>query len=87
MITGVSRGLGEVIKGFGVEAGDRISRGKSVGFLLGIWRGKVIPLNNVMLCWTEGLLKLLGVWFGLGLQIEKHWSGDEQGDRPNLDLV
>lgn len=36
----------------------------------------MIPFNNVVVCWAEGLIKMRGIWFGLVLPIEKNWSDD-----------
>lgn len=54
--------------------GVEINMDKSVSLLLGIRRGKLMPPNNIVGHWTESLIKMLGVWFSLDLQIEKSWS-------------
>ena len=38
---------------------------------LGGWRGSV-PLQEPFL-WSDGPVRILGVWFGPGLQLEKKW--------------
>ncbi|MCP3653585.1 MAG: zinc-binding domain-containing protein [Herbaspirillum sp.] len=51
---------------------------KSVGLLLGEWRGEPTPAaaSGVGVWrWTEGPVKVLGVWFGPDLQVER--NGEE----------
>ena len=51
--------------------GAKINREKSVGLRLGSWKGCVLPGP---LIWKDGPCKILGVWFGPDLQLEKNWS-------------
>jgi len=51
--------------------GARINRDKSVGLRLGAWKGCALPGP---FSWTDGPCKILGVWFGPDLQLEKNWS-------------
>ena len=51
--------------------GARINREKSVGLRLGSWKGSSLPGP---FSWTDGPCKILGVWFGPDLQLEKNWS-------------
>ena len=51
--------------------GARINREKSVGLRLGSWKGCALPGP---FSWTDGSCKILGVWFGPDLQLEKNWS-------------
>ena len=52
--------------------GAKINRGKSKGLRLGAWRGSV-PLPGPF-SWTDGPIRILGVWYGPDLQLEKNWS-------------
>ena len=51
--------------------GAKINREKSVGLRLGSWKGCVLPGPFI---WKDGPCKILGVWFGPDLQLEKNWS-------------
>ena len=53
-------------------AGAKINFDKSKGLQLGSWRGGD-PLPGP-LCWSDGLVRIYGVWFGPGLQLERNWS-------------
>ena len=52
--------------------GAVFNRSKSVGLRLGAWTG-VNSLPGIF-SWTDGPVRILGVWFGPGLQLEKNWS-------------
>lgn len=43
----------------------------SVGLLLSEWDCVSLPGP---FGWTDGLVKILSIWFGLGLQLETNWS-------------
>ena len=51
--------------------GAKINREKSVGLRLGSWKGCALPGPFI---WKDGPCKILGVWFGPDLQLEKNWS-------------
>ena len=51
--------------------GAKINRDKSVGLRLGSWKGCALPGPFI---WKDGPCKILGVWFGPDLQLEKNWS-------------
>ena len=51
--------------------GAKINREKSVGLRLGSWKGCALPDPFI---WKDGPCKILGVWFGPDLQLEKNWS-------------
>ena len=51
--------------------GAKINCEKSVGFRLGSWKGCTLPDSFI---WKDGPCKILGVWFGPDLQLEKNWS-------------
>lgn len=52
--------------------GAIINQEKLVGLQLGICRGESMSFNNVKGFWTEKLVKLLGVWFGVDRQVENN---------------
>ena len=51
--------------------GAKVNREKSVGLQLGSWKGCAL---SVPFIWRDGPCKILGVWFGPNLQLEKNWS-------------
>ena len=51
--------------------GAKINREKSVGLRLGSLKGCALPDPFI---WKDGPCKILGVWFGPDLQLEKNWS-------------
>ena len=51
--------------------GAKINRGKSVSLRLGSWKGCALPGPFI---WKDCPCKILGVWFGPDLQLEKNWS-------------
>ena len=51
--------------------GAKINRDKSSGLRLGAWKGVALPGP---FSWTDGPVRILGVWFGPDLQLEKNWS-------------
>ena len=53
-------------------AGAKINFDESEGLQLGAWRGG-IPLPEP-LHWSDGPIRILGVRFGPGLQLEENWS-------------
>ena len=53
-------------------AGAKVNFDKSEGLRLGAWRG-----SNTLpgpFRWSDGPIRILGVWFGPGLQLERNWS-------------
>ena len=53
-------------------AGAKVNFDKSEGLRLGAWRG-----SNTLpgpFRWSDGPILILGVWFGLDLQLERNWS-------------
>ena len=52
-------------------AGAKINHEKSVGLLLGSWKGCALP---GLFIWKYGLRKMLDIWFRPDLQLEKNWS-------------
>ena len=57
---------------YGQKAGAKINFDKSEGLRLGAWKGGV-PLPGPF-CLSDGLICIFGVWFGLGLELERNWS-------------
>ena len=51
-------------------AGAKINRKKSVSLRLGSWKGCALPGPFI---WKNGPFKILGIWFGPDLQLEKNW--------------
>ena len=53
-------------------AGAKVNFDKSEGLRLGAWRG-----SNTLpgpFHWSDGPIRILGVWFGPDLQLERNWS-------------
>ena len=58
-------------------AGARVDFDKSEGLRLGAWRG-----SNTLpgpFRWSDGPVRILGVWFGPDLQLERNWSEVQTG--------
>ena len=53
-------------------AGAKINFDKSEGLRLGAWR-EAVPLPGPF-HWSNRPVRILGVWFGLDLQLERNWS-------------
>ena len=53
-------------------AGAKVNFDKSEGLRLGAWRGSNTLLGPFR--WSDGPVRILGVWFGPGLQLERNWS-------------
>ena len=51
--------------------GAKINCEKSVGLQLGSWKSCALPS---LFMWKESPRKILGVWFGPDLHLEKNWS-------------
>ena len=53
-------------------AGAKVNFDKSKGLWLGAWRGS----DNLPgpFCWSDGPIRILGVWFGPDLQLKRNWS-------------
>ena len=52
-------------------AGAKVNFDKSEGLRLGAWTGSV-PLPGPFR-WSDGPVRILGVWFGPGLQLKRNW--------------
>ena len=53
-------------------AGAKVNFDKSGGLRIGAWRG-----SNTLpgpFCWSDGPIRILGVWFGHDLLLERNWS-------------
>ena len=51
--------------------GTKIDRKKSIGLWLGWWKGCALSGPFI---WKDGPCKILSIWFGSNLQLEKNWS-------------
>ena len=61
----------EAVARYEKVAGAKVNFDKSEGLRLGAWRGSV-PLPGPFR-WSDGPVRILGVWFGPGLQLERNW--------------
>ena len=52
-------------------ADTKVNFDKTEGLDLVSWRGSV-PLTGLF-PWSDGPTRILGVWFGPGLQLERNW--------------
>lgn len=59
------------IKGYKTVTATKVNGDKSVGLRLGAW--KVVSLPGPFL-WTDGPVKIFGLWFGHDLLLEMNWS-------------
>ena len=50
----------------------KVNLDKSEGLRLGVWRGGVSLPG--LFRWCDSLVRILGVWFGSDLQLERNWS-------------
>jgi hypothetical protein len=66
--------IGTTLREYEAVTGAKINHEKSVGLQLGTWRGRSMPPDSVVGRWTDGPVKLLGVWFGPDLQVDKNWG-------------
>ena len=64
--------VAETVDHFNRVTGAQINREKSHGLLLGKWRGGGVPLPSSF-NWTDGPIKILGIWVGPDLQHDKNW--------------
>lgn len=60
----------DALKRYKVVAVTKINKNKTIDLQFSSWRAKSI-MFSVMGHWTEGLVKLLGVWLGSDLQAKK----------------
>ena len=68
----VSRRLDIVaVERYEKAAGAKVNFDKSEGLRLGTWRGGVLLPGSFR--WSDGSIRILGVWFGSGLQLERNW--------------
>ena len=61
----------ETVARYEKVAGAKVNFDKSEGLRLGAWRGSV-PLPGPFR-WSDGPVRILGVWFGPGLKLERNW--------------
>ena len=61
----------EAVARYEKVAGAKVNFDKGEGLRLGAWRGSV-PLPGPFR-WSDGPVRILGVWFGPGLQLERKW--------------
>ena len=61
----------EAVAKYEKVAGAKVNFDKSEGLRLGDWRGSVLLPGPF--CWSDGPIRILGVWFGPGLQLERNW--------------
>ena len=61
----------EAVARYEKVAGAKVNFDKSEGLRLGAWRGSV-PLPGPFR-WSDGPVRILGVWFRPGLQLERNW--------------
>ena len=62
----------EAIARYEKVAGSKVNFDKSEGLRLSVWRG-AIPLPEPFR-WSDEPIRILGVWFGPGLQLKRNWS-------------
>ena len=53
-------------------AGAKVNFDKTEGLWLGAWTGR--NTHPGPFHWSDGPVRILGVWFGLDLQLERNWS-------------
>ena len=61
----------EAVARYEKVAGAKVNFDKSEGLRLGAWRGS-FPLPGPFR-WSDGPIRILGVWFGPGLQLKRNW--------------
>ena len=61
----------EAVAKYEKVAGVKVNFDKSEGLRLGAWRGSVLLPGPFR--WSDGPVRILGVWFGSGLQLERSW--------------
>ena len=57
-------------------AGVKINFEKNEGLRLGAWWGSILLPGPFR--WSDELIRILGVWFGLGLQLERNWLEEQE---------
>ena len=62
----------KAVNEYGRIAGAKVNFDKSEGLRLGAWRGSVTLPGPFR--WSDGPVRILGVWFGPDLQLEQNWS-------------
>ena len=60
--------LSKEIRKYEAMTGAKINREKSISLRLGLWKGCALPCPFIL---RDGQCKILGVWFGHDLQLEK----------------
>ena len=71
----------EAVARYEKVAGAKVNFDKSEGLRLGAWRGSV-PLPGPFR-WSEGPVRILGEWFGPGLQLERNRREGERKNGPD----
>lgn len=61
----------KALERYGKVTGAKTNRNKASDLQLGAWKCLTLPGAS---SWTEGLIRILKVWFGPGLQLKKNWS-------------
>ena len=61
----------KAVKRYEVVAGTKINFNEIEGLRLGAWRGGVLLSGPFR--WSDGPVRIHGVWFGPGLQLERSW--------------
>lgn len=64
--------IGTDLRDYDAISGATINQEESVGLPPSNWRSKSMSPNCVVGRWTDGPIKLLGVWFGPDRQIDKN---------------
>ena len=59
------------VKRYEKVAGAKVNFDKSEGLQLGAWK-RGSPLPGLFL-WSDGPVRILGVWFGPDVQLEQNW--------------
>ena len=62
----------EVVVEYERIAGAKVNFDKSEGLRLGAWRGRNTLPGPFR--WSDGAIRILGVWFRPDLQLERNWS-------------
>ena len=65
--------VAEAVDQFNRVTGAQINRDKSHGLRLGRWRRDNVRLPNAF-DWTDGPIKILGIWVGPDVQHDKNWT-------------
>lgn len=69
--------IGSILRLYEAVTGTQVNQEKSVSLHLGTWRGRFMPTASIVEHWMKVLVKLLGVWFGPGLHVDKNGMVDD----------